>query len=96
MDEIKNELLELGFNPNSKGIVFWVEIIQLLKEDVKRNNVMNLYIEVAAMNNTKWTSVERALRHSILPAKEKIKEKYKYDGRISNSAFINIIRLQMI
>ncbi len=95
MEEIKKELLELGFCLNSKGIFYWIELIKLAKENPKME-ITKMYRVVAKMNNTTYTRVEKNLRVAIEPAKINIQKKYNYNNKISNLTFLNLVKYQMI
>ena len=58
MEKIKKELLELGFCINSKGIFYWIDLIKLAKEKPNME-ITKMYIELAKMNKTSYTSIER-------------------------------------
>lgn len=95
MEEIKKELLELGFSANSKGILYWIDLIELGKNKTG-TGIVELYKEIAKTNDTSYTNVERCLRVALEPAKENIKKKYKYNNKISNLTFLNLKRYELI
>ncbi len=82
-------LLNLNFNINSIGFDYW--ILATFKYEKKKMSMMTLYTEIAKVCNTTANRVERAMRHSSINAKEKIKELYKYNGKISNSTILNLL-----
>lgn len=96
MDEIKQELLELGFNVDSVGMLYWIEAIKYIKEKPKIWDILEIYELVAEKCKTTPSRVERGLRTAIEPAKENIKKKYKYNNKIRNQTFLNIMRLKYI
>ena len=96
MDEIKKELLELEFNADSIGLVYWIEAIKYIRNNPLSWDVMEIYDHIADKFNTTGIRVERALRHAITPAKKNIQEKYKYYRPIRNQTFLNLIRYELI
>ena len=84
--KIKKELLELGFCINSKEIFYWIDLIKLAKENPNME-ITKMYIELAKMNKTSYTSIERCLRTAMQPAKINIQKKYNYNSKISNLTF---------
>ena len=46
-DEIKQELLELGFNVNSKGIAYFIDAIEYIKENTLELETMTIYEYIA-------------------------------------------------
>ena len=91
MEEFKKELLDLGFNINSIGFIYWLDMYELIKENKCGNRTMNYYIEIANKHQSTYARVERALRHSMEYAIENIKSKYNID-KINNSVLMNLIR----
>ena len=96
MEEIKQELLELGFDVDSIGIKYWADAIKYIKENPEKWDTCDIYDRVAKENNTRYFNVERAMRHSITPARENIQTKYGYYKKIKNSTFLNLIRFKLI
>lgn len=96
IEETKNELLELGFNVDSVGIVYWVDAIKIVKNNPLIWDMCDIYEKVAKKNITTSTKVERGMRTSIEPAKENIQKKYSYYKPIKNSTFLNLIRFKII
>lgn len=96
MEEIKNELLELGFNVDSKGILYWVDAIKYIKENPLWWDIYDIYEYLAEKYNTSTANIERNLRTSITPAKKIIQEKYNYPRHIKNSTFLHLIKYKII
>ena len=88
----RKELTKLGFNYNSKGFIYWVEL--LTNEDIKLVIKMNkdcvtaIYGYIADLYNTTASSVERDMRYCLNPAKDNLKKKYNWAGKISTRTFI--------
>lgn len=74
MEEIKNELLELGFNVDSIGIMYWIEAIRITKENPLIWNMMDIYEKIAEKYSSTYPNVERAMRHCIKNAIENIQK----------------------
>ena len=55
-----------------------------------------MYIELAKMNKTSYTSIERCLRTAMQPAKINIQKKYNYNSKISNLTFLNLMKYELI
>lgn len=81
-------LLQLGFNINSIGFDYWIRAIEVYKPNVKMENV---YFTLAQFFGKKPTLIERGMRTASERAKEKIKEYYKYDGKLSNKSILNLL-----
>lgn len=96
IDEIKQELLELGFNVNSVGIMYWIEAIRFAKENPTVWETYFIYEYVANIYSSTASRVERAMRHAIKDAEKNIQKKYSYYGTIKNSTFLNLIRFKLI
>lgn len=95
-DKIKQDLLNLGFNIDSIGVVYWVDAIRYIQKNPLCWDVFDIYDYLAKKYNIKNTAVERSLRTAINPAKKNIQEKYNYYGKIKNQTFLNLIRLELI
>ena len=96
IDEIKQELLELGFNVNSVGIMYWIEAVRYSKENPTVRETYFIYEYVANKYGSTASRVERAMRHAIKDAEKNIQKKYGYYGTIKNSTFLNLIRFKLI
>jgi len=96
MDEIKKELLELEFNADSIGLVYWIEAIRYIRDNPLCWDTMEIYDHIADKFNTTKIRAERNLRNAITPAKKNIQEKYKYYRPIRNQTFLNLIRYELI
>ena len=96
MEEIKRELLELGFNVDSKGIIYWVEAIKMVKENPLIFDMMIIYEKMAEKYNTTCSGVERCMRHCMEHAKPNIQKKYGYYKPIRNQTFLSLIRYKLI
>lgn len=96
MEDIKNELLELNFNVDSIGIVYWIDAIRFAKNHPLVWDMMDIYEHVAKKHNTTSSKVERGMRTAIKTAKDKIQEKYKYYNKIYNSTYLNLIKYKLI
>jgi hypothetical protein len=97
LNQIKDELLSLGFNIDSYGIFLWIDAFKIIYSesiiDVKES-ITAIRGEIAKHFKTTTMAVDRAMRTSLEPAKKQIKKKYKYPGTITQATFINIIRLK--
>lgn len=98
---VTKALLELGINPSHKGFNYLRDAIILVYKDptlVHNAVTKSLYPDVAAMNDTTKTRVERAIRHSIEVAfnntpMEVFQEYFGncvscLSGKLTNSTFI--------
>lgn len=81
-------LLQLGFNINSIGFDYWIRAIEVYQPNVKMKSV---YFTLAQFFGKKPSLIERGMRTASETAKEKIKEYYKYDGKLSNKTILNLI-----
>lgn len=90
--EIKDMLLSLSFNLNSIGFKYWIEAIKIYKEEgwYYDFTMKYLYNKVAKYYNSTPARVERALRTSSSNAKEQIKNKYGYFGKITNKTILEL------
>ena len=82
MNENKTKLIELGFNINSMGFIYWLDAINYLEEHPLWWDVIDIYDYVANKHNSTISRVERDMRTAIEPAKKNIQEYYKYTRRI--------------
>lgn len=67
MTEIKEFLMQLGFNPAIKGFACAAEAIHRIMQGYD-SGLCNLYKEIAKKHNCEWRSVERAIRTEIKQA----------------------------
>lgn len=95
MEEIKQKLIDLGFRVKSIGILYWLDAFQYVKVTPKVYHIMEIYEAISLKRNKSVYAIERAMRYSLEPAKEKIQQKYDYYKRIDNMTFINLIRFEI-
>ena len=96
IEEIKRELLELNFDINSKGILYWIEAVRTVKNNPLIWDMLDIYEKTALKYKTTWTAVERAMRHAMQPAIGSIQREYGYYNKINNQTFLNLIRYKLI
>lgn len=92
MEKIIQKLLELGFNTNTKGFLYWIEAIKYSKDKIAEYKMENVYNYIARKYNDTDVRVERAMRVSRTPANSKIQQEFHCNKSISNKAFLNIIK----
>lgn len=80
--EVKKELLELNFNVNSIGIIYWIECIKFIKLNPMENNIMEVYKHISEKYKINIPAVERAMRQSMKQAKENIRKKLIIQERL--------------
>ena len=90
--DIKNNLIKLGFKVDTVGFRYWIEAIKIYKQDSWRYGftMQYLYNEIANYYGSTATRVERALRTTSNNAKENIKNKYGYYGKITNKTILEL------
>lgn len=94
MEEIKQKLIDLGFRISSSGILYWLDAFQYIKVTPKTYKMMEIYEAISLKRNKSVYAIERAMRYTLEPAKEKIQQKYNYYKNIDNMTFINLIRFE--
>lgn len=90
--KIPNNLIKLGFKVNTIGFRYWIEAIKIYKQDGWRYGftMQYLYNEIAKYYGSTPIRVERDLRTTSNNAKEKIKNKYGYFGKITNKTILEL------
>lgn len=96
MEEIKEELIELGFKTRSAGIVYWSDVIEIIESANKIIPIMKIYEIISKKRDTSISRVERAMRYSMKEAKLNIQKEYKCKDKISNMKFISLLRTNKI
>jgi hypothetical protein len=96
MNEDKTKLIELGFNVNSRGFIYWLDAINYLDEHPLWWDIMDIYDYVANKHNSTISRVERDMRTAIEPAKKNIQEYYNYTRRIKNVTFLNLLKIERL
>ena len=91
--EIKEILLKLKFNINSKGFDYWIQAIHLyttFNEPIKMTELYaSLKFDFMVRNES---CVERALRTASKPAYNEIHKYFNYNGKITNSVILKLFR----
>lgn len=90
-EEIKQILLKLKFNINSKGFDYWIEVIYLYT-NYDNVTMKDLYNDLAYDFNTTKTAIERSLRTASKQAYSNIHKYFNYDGKITNSVILKLFR----
>lgn len=93
MEELKQELIDLGFNIKSSGILYWLDAFKYVQMCPKTFKMMEIYESITIYRQKSVTAIERAMRYAIEPAEKKIQQKYNYNGKIDNMVFINLKRM---
>lgn len=83
-------LLKLNFNINSKGFQYWITAINIYAKN-RSISMIKLYEEIGKRAGKTKSQIERGMRTSSETAKEKIKELYKYNGKLNNKAILNLL-----
>lgn len=89
-EEIKQILLKLKFNINSKGFDYWIQAIHLYT--TYNVPTLVLYKQLSFEFNTTKTAVERSLRTASKQAYSNIHKYFNYDGRLTNSVILKLFR----
>ena len=91
--DINKLLLKLQFNVTSIGFYYWITAIQKYRKNYyKYNNTMEkVYNDVAKIHNTTRNRVERAMRTASQTAKKTIAKEYKYNGKLSTKAILELL-----
>lgn len=91
--DIKNNLIKLGFKVDTIGFRYWIEAIKIYKQDGWRYGftMQYLYNEIAKYYGSTPTRVERSLRTTSNKAKEEIKNKYGYYGKITTKTILELL-----
>lgn len=90
--KIPNNLIKLGFKIDTIGFRYWIEAIKIYKKDGCRYGftMQYLYNEIAKYYGSTPARVERDLRTTSNNAKEQIKNKYGYFGKITNKTILEL------
>lgn len=91
-NNIKNNLIKLGFKVDTIGFRYWIEAIKIYKQDGWRYGftMQYLYNEIAKYYSSTPARVERDLRTTSNKAKEQIKNKYGYYGKITTKTILEL------
>lgn len=90
---IQNQLLHLDFNISSVGFKYWIKAIDVYKKDGYRHGftMEYLYNIIADSFETTRNRVERAMRTASQTAKKTIAKEYKYNGKLSTKAILELL-----
>lgn len=94
MNDIKENLVNLGFRVKSIGIMYWIDAFKYVSKEKNIYHMMEIYEKISKKRGKSISAIERAMRYSLEPAKEKIRLKYNYNKRIDNMTFINLVRFE--
>ena len=91
--EIKNILLKLQFNINSKGFNYWVQAIHLYTKFNEKITMTELYKQLAYEFMTNENCIERSLRTASIKSYKKIQEYFNYYNKITNRVILELFRI---
>lgn len=90
--EIKNILLKLQFNINSKGFDYWIQAIHLYTTFNEKIKMTELYKQLAFEFITNADVIERNMRTASKTAHKNIQEYFNYDNKITNKVILQLFR----
>lgn len=90
--EIKNILLKLQFNINSKGFDYWIQAIHLYTTFNEKIKMTELYKQLAFEFITNADVIERNMRTASKTAYKNIQEYFNYDNKITNKVILQLFR----
>lgn len=99
-ENIKNKLLKLGFNLSSLGFDYWIYAIEfkldvIRKEEYKMDMIYRhiKIITEQGIEGRTISSIERALRHASVTAKDNIYKEYNIPNNIilTNKSILNLL-----
>lgn len=92
-EEIKQILLKLKFNINSKGFDYWIQAIHLyttFNEPIKMTELYtSLAFDFMSLNKN---CIERSMRTASKQAYNEIHKYFNYNGKITNSVILKLFR----
>ena len=95
-EEIKKELIKLNFRVGSMGIFYWISAIKYVRENPTKWTMAEIYTMLAEKYGTTYVNAERCMRFARNTADKNIQEKYNYAGKITNSVYLKLIKLEML
>lgn len=92
-EEIKQDLIDLQFNVNSRGIEYWITAIELYQNEIHKYSfsMIDMYKVIAKKYDTTYSRVERAMRHAREDAEETIHLVYNYYNKLDTRTVIRLI-----
>lgn len=90
--EIKEILLKLKFNINSKGFEYWIQAIHLYTTFNEKIKMTELYEQLAFEFITDPDVIERNMRTASKTTYKNIQEYFNYDNKITNKAILQLFR----
>ena len=90
--DIKEILLKLKFNINSKGFEYWIQAIHLYTTFNEKIKITELYEQLAFEFITDADVIERNMRTASKTAYKNIQEYFNYDNKITNKVILQLFR----
>ena len=97
-DKIVKELIDLGVPTNSRGILYWTDILLYVYKNKgrKKINLGDLYDYLAGKYDSTYFACERVVRYTKMKIENNVRKKYKIkDDRITIGTIINIFILKI-
>lgn len=92
--KLENILDKLNIPVDNLGYVYLIAAVEFYSKS-KTNNITKIYKEVAEAYATKYSRVERAIRHEIHRNEDKIKQFFNVDYDITNRRFLALLIREM-
>ena len=90
--DIKEILLKLKFNINSKGFEYWIQAIHLYTTFNEKIKMTELYEQLAFEFITNADVIERDMRTASKTAHKNIQEYFNYDNKITNKVILQLFK----
>jgi hypothetical protein len=92
MENIKKLLLDLNFNLDSFGSIYWLEVFEYLEDKPINTKFKEVLFYVSSLHGITPHALESYLRRSVEPAEKLIQKKFRYYGKITCKTFMNLVR----
>lgn len=92
--KLENILDKLNIPVDNLGYVYLITAVEIYLKS-KTNNITETYKEIAKQHKTKYSRVERAIRHEIDKNEDRIKQFFNVDYDITNRRFLALLTREM-
>lgn len=92
--KLENILDQLNISVDNLGYTYLIATVEIYLKS-KINNITEIYKEVAEAYASKYSRIERAIRHEIDKNEDKIKQFFNVDYDITNRRFLALLAREM-
>lgn len=91
MEKVKKLLLELGFNMDSLGTIYWLDVFDYCQKHPLNTPFKEVLASVSSNLGITKYCLESQLRRAMDTAQDSIQKMFNYKGKITTKTFLILV-----